>query len=147
MISIMPPARHAEFVQNLKERARRLNFGKHFGKVDGEHNGMYGKKHKPETIEINRQKHLGKRATEETKQKHSQTAKERGIVPPKLDGIKRFTDGKFNIVWRPGDSDAPKGFYSGITKRAPKLCARCHTIIGTVKYRLCVDCRQGDKNV
>ena len=47
-----------------------------------------GWKHKPETIEKNRQSHIGKHRSEETKRKISETHKRKGTKPPSLKGIK-----------------------------------------------------------
>lgn len=45
--------------------------------MNGEKNPFYGKKHKPEVIEKDRQAHLGKKYSEETKQKHRDKVKNR----------------------------------------------------------------------
>ena len=61
---------------------------RHYGKS----NGMYGKKHTKESNERNRQKHLGKKASNETRDKMRKSHNPNNI-PPNLQGYRGMNNG------------------------------------------------------
>ena len=84
-----------------KEKISKSNIGKH--KNFGKNNAFYGKKHKPETIEIIRAKNIGRIHSEEEKAKRRQSlkGKQAGILHSNIKPVLQFDkNGIFIREWQ-----------------------------------------------
>lgn len=104
----------SETKKHLREIMIKKNYGNGF-KDDykfvhkGKDNGMYGRKHTEYSKELNRQKHIGKKASDETREKMRKSHNPNNI-PPNLKGYKGINDG---IIYKKVPADKVS-YYLGL---------------------------------
>ena len=92
--------------KNAKSHFKKGNLNPMYGKT-GKKNPMYGKKHTDESNEKNRQKHLGKKASEETRKKQSIKKKGVPLSQSHRDNISKSKTGKKNPMYGKKGKDNP----------------------------------------